>query len=159
MRIGITCHHTYGGSGTVATELGMALARRGHQRERGAGSVVRRRVAPPKPFLKRVEAVAVRIRSSSGGLPALKALGLIVGGRTQVSMNLTDFRQTSLRRAFDAVRAEAGRLGAEIDSSELIGLIPQEATLGWSAADIQLKDFSDRKILECRLMEVGLIEE
>ncbi|HOM56820.1 MAG TPA: N-acetyl-alpha-D-glucosaminyl L-malate synthase BshA [Candidatus Latescibacteria bacterium] len=31
MRIGITCHHTYGGSGTVATELGMALAKRGHQ--------------------------------------------------------------------------------------------------------------------------------
>lgn len=31
MKIGITCHHTYGGSGTVATELGMALARRGHQ--------------------------------------------------------------------------------------------------------------------------------
>lgn len=30
MRIGITCHHTYGGSGTVATELGMALAKRGH---------------------------------------------------------------------------------------------------------------------------------
>ncbi|HDS74911.1 MAG TPA: N-acetyl-alpha-D-glucosaminyl L-malate synthase BshA [Firmicutes bacterium] len=31
MKIGITCHHTYGGSGTVATELGMALADRGHQ--------------------------------------------------------------------------------------------------------------------------------
>ncbi len=31
MKIGITCHHTYGGSGTVATELGMALAKRGHQ--------------------------------------------------------------------------------------------------------------------------------
>ena len=31
MRIGISCHHTYGGSGTVATELGMALARRGHR--------------------------------------------------------------------------------------------------------------------------------
>ena len=31
MRIGITCHHTYGGSGTVATELGMALAHRGHE--------------------------------------------------------------------------------------------------------------------------------
>ncbi len=30
MRIGVTCHHTYGGSGTVATELGMALAKRGH---------------------------------------------------------------------------------------------------------------------------------
>ena len=30
MRIGITCYPTYGGSGVVATELGKALARRGH---------------------------------------------------------------------------------------------------------------------------------
>ncbi len=30
MRIGISCHHTYGGSGAVATELGKALAKRGH---------------------------------------------------------------------------------------------------------------------------------
>lgn len=31
MRIGITCYPTYGGSGAVATELGMALAQRGHE--------------------------------------------------------------------------------------------------------------------------------
>jgi N-acetyl-alpha-D-glucosaminyl L-malate synthase BshA len=31
MRIGITCYPTYGGSGAVATELGMALALRGHE--------------------------------------------------------------------------------------------------------------------------------
>jgi N-acetyl-alpha-D-glucosaminyl L-malate synthase BshA len=31
MRIGITCYPTYGGSGAVATELGLALARRGHE--------------------------------------------------------------------------------------------------------------------------------
>lgn len=31
MKIGITCYPTYGGSGTVATELGMELARRGHE--------------------------------------------------------------------------------------------------------------------------------
>jgi N-acetyl-alpha-D-glucosaminyl L-malate synthase BshA len=30
MKIGISCHHTYGGSGAVATELGKALAMRGH---------------------------------------------------------------------------------------------------------------------------------
>lgn len=30
MKIGISCHHTYGGSGAVATELGKALAERGH---------------------------------------------------------------------------------------------------------------------------------
>jgi N-acetyl-alpha-D-glucosaminyl L-malate synthase BshA len=31
MRIGITCYPTYGGSGAVATELGLELGRRGHQ--------------------------------------------------------------------------------------------------------------------------------
>ena len=30
MKIGISCHHTYGGSGAIATELGKALAARGH---------------------------------------------------------------------------------------------------------------------------------
>ena len=31
MNIGITCYPTYGGSGTVATELGKNLARRGNK--------------------------------------------------------------------------------------------------------------------------------
>ena len=31
MKIGITCYPTYGGSGAVATELGIALADRGHE--------------------------------------------------------------------------------------------------------------------------------
>ena len=30
MKLGITCYPTYGGSGAVATELGLELARRGH---------------------------------------------------------------------------------------------------------------------------------
>ena len=31
MKIGITCYPTYGGSGVVATELGKALASKGHE--------------------------------------------------------------------------------------------------------------------------------
>ena len=31
MKIGIVCYPTYGGSGVVATELGKALAKEGHQ--------------------------------------------------------------------------------------------------------------------------------
>ena len=31
MKVGITCYPTYGGSGVVATELGLELARRGHE--------------------------------------------------------------------------------------------------------------------------------
>ena len=40
--------------------------------------------------------IARAVRTSSGGLPHLKALGLLVDGRTQVSMNVIDYRQTSL---------------------------------------------------------------
>jgi hypothetical protein len=46
----------------------------------------------------------------------------------------------------------------EIDSSELVGLIPQAACRNWSAEDIRLKDFSESRILEWRLKEVGLTE-
>ena len=31
MRIGIVCYPTFGGSGVLATELGMALADKGHE--------------------------------------------------------------------------------------------------------------------------------
>ena len=77
----------------------------------------------------RVDAIANEVRESSGGLPALKALGLDLAsqGRVQVSMNLVDFRRTPLHVAFDAVRRAAEKRGIEIEGSELIGLIPQAA--------------------------------
>jgi glutamate formiminotransferase len=105
------------------------------------------------------QAVAGRIRASSGGLPALKALGFAVGGLAQVSMNLTDYTRTPLPRVFAAVREEAARLGAGIDRSELIGLIPEGAAAGWNAADLRLEGFSEDRILENRLRKAGLLEE
>ncbi|MGB7539119.1 MAG: glutamate formimidoyltransferase [Anaerolineales bacterium] len=102
--------------------------------------------------------VARRIRASSGGLPALQAMGVMAGGRAQVSMNLTDYTHTSIPQAYAAVRTEAGHLGVAIDCSELIGLIPQAACRDWRAAEVRLEDFSESMILECRLRQVGLIE-
>jgi glutamate formiminotransferase len=104
-------------------------------------------------------AIARRIRTSSGGLPELKALGLPVGGQAQVSMNLTDYTRTSLRKAFEAVRGEAERLGTRISRSELIGLVPRDAMLGLDPAEIKLENYSGEKILERRLMDTGLLDE
>jgi glutamate formiminotransferase len=103
--------------------------------------------------------IARRIRSSSGGLPALQAMGVIAGGFAQVSMNLTDYARTSLPQAFDAVKREATLLETEIDRSQLIGLIPQDAARGWNAADLRLEDFSDCRILEHQLEKAGLWEQ
>ncbi|SEM73773.1 glutamate formiminotransferase [Syntrophus gentianae] len=100
--------------------------------------------------LKRAEDVARSIRQSSGGLRHVKAIGVHLKSRglVQVSMNLTDYRETSMRRVFDEIQARAGLLGIEILESELIGLIPQAALDGRSPEYFKLKDFSDRRILE-----------
>jgi glutamate formiminotransferase len=81
------------------------------------------------PDLAVAKNIARRVRESSGGLPAVKALGLPLESRalTQVSMNLTDYEQTSPRTAFEAVSAEAATLGVSVVESELIGLIPARA--------------------------------
>jgi glutamate formiminotransferase len=69
--------------------------------------------------------IAKTVRNSSGGLRYVKALGLLVEGKAQVSMNLTNFRQTSIARVVEMVRREAQRYGVSILNSELVGLIPR----------------------------------
>ena len=99
------------------------------------------------------KAIARSIRASSGGLPCVKALGLEVGGHAQVSMNLTDYRRTSLATVVEAVRREAERQGAGILRSELVGLIPQQAMIETAAAVLRLEDFDPGQVLETRLAE------
>ncbi len=97
------------------------------------------------------KAVAKVVRQSSGGLPSVKALGMLVEGRAQVSMNLTNFRQTSIQTAVEAVRKEAARHGVGIHHSELVGLVPQEAMTETAAQYLQLDGFKSDQILENRL--------
>ena len=73
--------------------------------------------------------IAKKIRQSSGGLPSVKALGMLVEGRAQVSMNLTDYHQTSVWRVVEEIRSEARQYGTEVHHCELIGIIPQEALI------------------------------
>jgi glutamate formiminotransferase/glutamate formiminotransferase/formiminotetrahydrofolate cyclodeaminase len=100
--------------------------------------------------------VARRVRTSSGGLPCVKALGLALetAGLVQVSMNLTDYEVTPVRVAFDAVAREARLLGALVAESELIGLAPRAALDPATAAHVRLRDFHPRMILENRLAVV-----
>ena len=101
------------------------------------------------------KAIAKKIRQSSGGLPSVKALGMLVEGRAQVSMNLTNFHQTSVRQVVEAIRAEAKELGAGIHHCELIGLIPQEALIEAAVEYLQLYGFQPKQILERQLSEAG----
>lgn len=98
--------------------------------------------------------VAKAIRHSSGGLRHVKALGLLVDGRAQVSINMTDFRSTPLHRAFELIRAEAARYGVLPTESEIVGLVPQDALLDVAEHYLQLNRFKRAQVLERRLAEV-----
>ena len=69
------------------------------------------------------KAIARAVRHSSGGLRYVKALGLLAKGQAQVSMNLTDYRQTPVHRVVEMIRREAERYCVSLADSELIGLI------------------------------------
>jgi glutamate formiminotransferase/formiminotetrahydrofolate cyclodeaminase len=99
------------------------------------------------------KAVAKAVRQSSGGYRYVKALGMLVEGKAQVSMNLTDFHQTPVHRVVETVRREAARYGVAIHHCELIGLIPQEALTEAAAWYLQLDGFAHDQVLEQRLYE------
>jgi len=95
--------------------------------------------------------IAKAVRQSSGGLRYVKGLGLLVDGRAQVSMNLTNFRETPIARVVEFIRREAQRYGVGIHHSELVGLIPQDALTDAAVWYTQLDQFSPEQVLETRL--------
>ncbi len=101
------------------------------------------------------KSIARKIRASDGGLAAVKAIGVELKalGLVQVSMNLTDFMTTSIGTVFAAVAAEARRAGGEIDSSEIVGLVPRRALENVGIEHLKLRNFSPRLILENKLEE------
>jgi glutamate formiminotransferase / formiminotetrahydrofolate cyclodeaminase len=98
--------------------------------------------------------IAKAIRHSSGGLRYVKAMGVLVEGRAQVSMNLTHYRQTPIARVVEVIRSEAARYGVGVHHSELVGLIPQEALNDTAIWYLQLDQFNPNQVLEQRLMEL-----
>jgi len=95
--------------------------------------------------------IALTIRQSSGGLMHVKALGLLVQGQAQVSMNLTDHQRTGIPQVMEMIRSEARRYGVAVVRSELIGLMPQAALLDVARWYLQLDDFSADDVLEWRI--------
>ncbi|MGH9752253.1 MAG: glutamate formimidoyltransferase [Blastocatellia bacterium] len=105
--------------------------------------------------------IAKAVRGSDGGLLNVKALGFELKSRrqTQVSMNLTNYEETPIFRAFEMAKREAARYGAPIRGTEIVGLVPQAALNACSEFYLQIENFSNDLILERRLQtELSKIE-
>lgn len=105
--------------------------------------------------VEKARAVAAEVRERGGGLPGVKALGLEAGGRAQVSMNLTDLERTSVTAALDAVKSSAGKYGARVEGTELVGLLPMNAVLDAARRYLGLSELRPGQVIEAALWEPG----
>ena len=106
------------------------------------------------PDVAMVRAIAREIRASGGGLKGVKAMGLLVQGRAQLSMNITDFIETPVSQVYRKVVQLAQRYKAVPVEGEIIGLIPEAACERESDWMRQLIGFDPQtKIFERRLAE------
>ena len=108
------------------------------------------------PDVESAKAIAKKIRTSSGGVPCVKAMGVELKTRNlaQVSMNLTDFETTSLAKVFEAVTLEAAALGIQVLGSEIVGLVPRQALDDAAVHFLRLENFRPELIVENRLQQV-----
>lgn len=93
-------------------------------------------------------AIARHIRQSSGGLPGVKAIGLLVDARAQVSVNLVDPAQTPLHVLSERVAALAHEYGTAFAEAELIGLLPQDVVLAAAAHFLKLPALPATRVIE-----------
>ena len=101
--------------------------------------------------------IAVEIRERDGGMKCVKAMGLLLeDGAVQVSMNLTDYRVTSMADVVAAIAERAGAVGVSIRESEVVGLLPQDALVRLAQSTLCATGFSRDQVLEAKVLDTLL---
>ena len=101
--------------------------------------------------------LAKKIRTSGGGLPALRAKEIFLESKGQVQMStvLTDYHTTSIKRVMDELAKELAPKNIAITGTELIGLTTQDAITDYAVEALQVKDFKkDEQVLETKLLKL-----
>jgi glutamate formiminotransferase len=99
-----------------------------------------------QPMVRRI---AAELRESGGGLPGVRAIGLMLsGGRPQISTNVHDPLSVPLAAVVARIGELAAPAGARPLDAELVGLIPAAALEGYPD-DVPIRDFDpDRRVIE-----------
>ena len=101
--------------------------------------------------------LAKKIRTSGGGLPALRAKEIFLESKGQVQMStvLTDYKTTSIKRVMDEMQKDLGPKGITVSGTELIGLTTQEALTDYAVENLQVQGFNKaEQVLETKLLKL-----
>lgn len=99
------------------------------------------------------KAIAKEIREKDGGFPGIRAMGFMLEElkMAQVSVNVVDYRKTSLATLTQSVTEKAEARGVQVHESELIGLAPADALIGSGAQYLKIRGFNPDMIVENRV--------
>ena len=99
--------------------------------------------------------IAKKVRFKDGGFPAVRAMGvpLLEKKIVQVSMNLTNYRLTNIPQVYEFIKEQAQKKGVEVDSSEIVGLIPVGVLEGVAQYYLKYPQFSLRQVIEQHILE------
>jgi glutamate formiminotransferase/formiminotetrahydrofolate cyclodeaminase len=99
-----------------------------------------------------------------GKCKGVKGIGWYIEeyGIAQISMNITDVRQTPLHIAFEACRESANRRGMRVTGSELVGLVPLQVMLDAGHYFLQQQrrslGASEEEVIKIAVKSMGLDE-
>lgn len=105
------------------------------------------------PDAAAAQAIASKIRESSGGFRFVKAMGRYLASRdcAQISMNLTNFFETPLDQLYAAICAEAARVGTTVRSTQLVGFVPRRAFDMAPEFFRRAENFDESRVIETRI--------
>ena len=102
------------------------------------------------PNVELAKKIALRVRSMTGGLRYVKAMGIAHEEQNlaQVTMNLTDYTKSSMYTVFELIKMEARRYGINVLGSEIVGIVPVQALIDSAEYYLQIENLTPDQILE-----------
>ncbi|MEF3280463.1 MAG: glutamate formimidoyltransferase [Elusimicrobiota bacterium] len=101
--------------------------------------------------------LAKKIRTSGGGLPALRAKEIFLESKNQVQIStvLTNYSVTSIKKVLDEIRKEIDPKGIKITDTELIGLTAQKPLIDYAIESLNVSNFNyDNQVLENKITKM-----
>tara|TARA_Y100000996_G_scaffold388326_1_gene347804 strand:+ start:705 stop:2339 length:1635 start_codon:yes stop_codon:yes gene_type:complete len=131
-----------------ATDIALDIREKGRAKRDSKGKIVRDKKG--------------KIIKVPGLLKSVKAVGWYIDeyNQAQVSMNLTNYKITSIHKAFEEVSMAARKRGLRVTGSEIVGLVPKDAMLDAGNFFLNKQNsincLPEKDIIDCAIISLGL---